>query len=124
MTERRPGGEAPGPRRLAWDEPAPADLFDHLTPQETVAMTAPYFQDPAIPTPEARTLEDLVIRGISSTAVAARRERAHLEALRDRGLITLDVDGFPTVVDEVAALVALGRACGAHERPLPCLECA
>ena len=31
--------------------------------------------------------------------------------------------GVTSHVDELALEVALGRACGQHDRPLPCLEC-
>lgn len=72
---------------------------------------------------ERRVLEDFIDRGIDPRAIAVRRHATHLTALQARGLITLDGAGVPDLVDEVAALVALGRACGQHDRPLPCPEC-
>ena len=76
-----------------------------------------------LPLAERRILEDLIDRAISPAAVEARRHPSYIDALVVRGLLARDASGLPYVVDEVAALVALGRACGQHDRPLPCLEC-
>lgn len=83
---------------------------------------------PAYPCPgcanlaERRILEDLIDHHIDPRAILKRRHRTHIDGLVRRGLVTHTERGIE-LVDEAAALVALGRACGQHDRPLPCLEC-
>lgn len=78
---------------------------------------------------EAAILRDIIDHGISPRAITQRRHRTHIDSLIRKGLVK-DVHGVSlresgiVLADEVAALVALGRACGDHDRPLPCLECA
>lgn len=92
-------------------------------PQETTAMPDLVREFSTLPLAERRILEDLLDRGIDPVAVTRRRHRTHIDALAARGLLTLDEWPRIAIVDEVAALVALGRACGDHDRPLPCPEC-
>jgi hypothetical protein len=89
------------------------------------ATTAIHHHEAGLPLPlaERRILEDFIDRAIDPRAIAVRRDVLHLSRLQRRGLLTLDGAGVPDLVDEVAALIALGRACGQHDRPLPCLEC-
>lgn len=71
---------------------------------------------------EAAILKDLIDHGISPGAILKRRHRTHIDGLVRRGLVKHTAAGIE-LADELGALVALGRACGDHDRPLPCLEC-
>lgn len=84
-----------GPRRLSWDEPAPADLFDHLspspegTPNMTDETPAPaLFGDAAL----------AVIRAMNNTPYAADT--------RVRIPTTYRVDGVPWIhADEIVGFL-------------------
>lgn len=76
-----------------------------------------------LPRAQRMVLEDLVDRGITPAAVLTRRHRTHIAPLVTAGILAHTAEGIE-LADEVAALVALGRACGDHDRPLPCTECA
>lgn len=87
-----------------------------MTYPVATAATRQHETDLPLPLEERRILEDFIDRGIDPRAIGVRRDVLHLRRLQRRGLITLDGDGVPDLVDERAALAALGR-------PLPCLEC-
>jgi len=58
---------------------------------------------------------------------AEARNRAAAEVRQQRDLVEAEVlrrMGEPKHAAWIAAEVAAGRACGDHERPLPCPECA
>lgn len=79
-----------------------------------------------LPLAQRRVLEDVIDRGIDPRAILKRRHWTHIDPLVERGILTYTDRGADRgleLVDEVAALVALGRACGDHDRPLPCQEC-
>lgn len=89
-------------------------------------FTGPLFTEARtteLPLAQRRILEDVIDRGVSPAAILKRRHRTHIDPLVQAGILEHTAAGI-VLADEVAALVALGRACGQHDRPLPCLECA
>lgn len=76
-----------------------------------------------LPLAQRRVLEDVVDRHISPAAILQRRHRTHVDPLVQAGLLLHTAAGIE-LGDELGVLVALGRACGSHDRPLPCVECA